>query len=144
MPPIVHHAIDVKAAPDACWNVLADLQTWPRWFPFCKNARSLSGNPWRLGGRIEITFLAGPVGLPVVVEVEELEPAKVVRWRGGRLGMSGNHSYTFGLNSPGLTRVTSHEEFSGLAARMIPRLVMDRLDGEVHRSMERFKTLVEK
>ena len=60
------------------------------------------------------------------------------------MGLSGNHSYTFAVNSPGLTRVTSHEEFSGAATRWIPRRVIDRLDGEVHSSMERFKTLVEK
>jgi hypothetical protein len=140
---IVHHAIDVKAAPDACWRAFSDLAAWPRWFPLCRNARSLDGDPWRLGGRIEIVFHAGPVGVPVVVEVRELEPAKVIRWQGGRMGLSGNHSYTFAVNSPGLTRVTSHEEFSGLAARWIPRKIIDRLDGEVHRSMERFKSLVE-
>jgi hypothetical protein len=140
---VVHHAIDVKAAPDACWRAFADLAAWPKWFPLCKNARSLDGNPWILGNRIEITFHAGPMGLPVVVKVEELDPANLVRWRGGRMGMTGNHSYSFSVNSPGLTRVTSHEEFSGLAAKWIPRAVVDRLDGEVHRSMERFKALVE-
>jgi hypothetical protein len=167
---IVHHAIDVKAAPDACWQKFVDLATWPSWFPLCKNARSLNGNPWQIGGRIEIVFHAGPVNVPVVVELEELEAAKdgepslgqtprgrgasreavpsglpvyKVRWKGGRLGLSGNHSYTFSVNSPGLTRVTSHEEFSGVATRWIPRRVMDRIDGEVHRSMERFKSLVE-
>jgi hypothetical protein len=137
---VVHHAIDVKAAPDECWRTFAELADWPKWFPLCKNVRSLDGNPWKLGNRIEIVFQPG---FPVVVKVEELEPAKIVRWRGGRLGMTGNHSYTFSVNSTGLTRVTSHEEFSGLASKWIPRAVVDRLDGEVHRSMERFKALVE-
>ena len=75
--------------------------------------------------------------------MRELEPAKRVRWVGGRLGMSGDHSYEFAVNSPGLTRVTSHEEFTGMAANWIPRAIVERIDGEVHRSMERFKTLVE-
>src|SRR5262245_18037742 len=140
---IVHHAIDVKAAPNRCWEKFVDLASWPEWFPLCKNARSLQGHPWRLGGRIEIVFHAGPLGVPVVVEVEELDPARVIRCRGGRMGLSGVHSYTFSVNSPGLTRVTSHEEFSGVAAKWIPRRIIDRIDGEVHRSMERFKSLVE-
>src|SRR3954462_8058839 len=109
---IVHHAIDVRAAPDACWDKFVELAAWPEWFPMCKSARWLNGGGWRVGARVEIRFHAGPVGVPVVVEVEELEPARLVRWRGGRMGLSGNHSYTFGVNSPGLTRVTSHEEFS--------------------------------
>ena len=140
---IVHHAIDVKAAPETCWQRFVDLATWPEWFPMCKGARSLTDHPWRLGGRIEIMFHAGPMAVPIAVEVEELTPGKLVRWRGGKLGLSGNHSYTFSVNSPGLTRVTSHEEFSGVTARWIPRKVIDRIDGEVHRSMERFKSLVE-
>jgi hypothetical protein len=143
MSTVVHHAIDVAAAPEACWKLFADLALWPRWFPMCKSARALAGDPWRLGGKIEIVFQAGPVGMPVVVAVEELAPAKRVRWVGGRLGMSGNHSYDFEVNRTGLTRVTSHESFTGLATRWIPRTLFDRIDGEVHRSMERFKTLVE-
>ncbi len=142
MNPVVHHAIDVKAAPDACWRLFADLAKWPRWFPMCKSARA-DGDPWKLGGLIEIVFEAGPLGLPVTVEIKELEPARRVRWQGGRLGFSGNHYYEFTVNSPGLTRVTSHEEFSGLGAKWIPRKVVDRIDGEVHRSMERLKALVE-
>jgi hypothetical protein len=142
MPPVVHHAIDVKAAPEAVWRVFADLSAWPKWFPFCKSARNLDGD-WRLGSHMEIVFHAGPVGMPVTVELQELEPPRRVRWVGGRMGMSGNHFYTFSVNSPGLTRVTSHEEFSGLATRLIPRAVLERIDGEVHRSMERLKSLVE-
>src|SRR4051812_29010049 len=126
---IVHHAIDVKAPPEECWKRFVDLDAWPKWFPLCKNARSLGDNPWRVGGRIEIVFHAGPLGVPIVVELEELDPRKLVRWRGGRLGLSGNHSYTFSVNSPGLTRVTSHEEFSGMAARWIPGKVIERIDG---------------
>src|SRR5690349_21223255 len=113
MAPTVHHAIDVAAPPEVCWRALSDLSQWPRWFPMCKDARAVGGEPWRIGGRVEITFHAGPVPLPVTVEVKELEPGRIVRWVGGRMGMSGNHSYTFSVNSPGLTRVTSHEEFSG-------------------------------
>src|SRR4051812_8249233 len=131
---VVHHAIDVKAAPDACWQRLSDLSVWPEWFPMCKGARWLDGGSWKVGSRLEMTFHAGPLGVPVVVQVKELEPGKIVRWVGGRLGLSGNHSYTFSVNSPGLTRVTSHEEFSGMTARWLPRKVIERIDGEVHLS----------
>jgi hypothetical protein len=143
-PPVVRHAIDVAATPEACWKVLADLGTWPRWFPRLKYASVLGGDndPWRVGGRFEIVF---DFGLSVSVRpvVEEIEKARRVRWVGKGMGIQGNHSYTFETKSPGLTRVTSHEEFSGLGARLMTRRVVGLLDTEVHRSMERFKALVE-
>jgi hypothetical protein len=139
--PAIHHAIDVAATPEACWRVFADLSTWPEWFPLCKHAPHADGD-WRIGGKLELQF---DVGMPVsvTVTVEELEPGKRVRWVGGRLGVAGNHWYSFSVNSPGLTRVTSHEEFTGMATRFLPRVVVDRIDDEVHRSMARFKALVE-
>jgi hypothetical protein len=138
----VHHAIDVCATPEACWAVFCDLATWPSWFPMLRQARC--DLPWRVGGTLELTFGAGAgPGLSVRCLVEEVDPARRVRWVGGRLGVRGNHAYTFDVNSPGLTRVTSHEDFSGAAMRLIPRTLIERMDDEVHRSMERFKSLVE-
>ncbi len=137
--PTVQHAIDVAAAPDACWRVFADLSTWTRWFPML---RAVDGE-LRLGGRLRLHFAAGPTSLPVDVTVEEFAPGKIVRWVGGKLGVRGNHAYLFDVRQPGSTRFTSREEFSGLGARLIAGPVFARLDGETHRSMERFKALVE-
>jgi hypothetical protein len=137
--PIVHHAIDVAASPDDCWRVFADLGSWPAWFPFLRAVRG----ELRIGGRLTLSIAAGPTALPLQVTVEELVAGERVRWRGGALGVTGNHSYSFSTPAPGLTRVTSHEEFSGLGARLIAGPIFDRFDGEVHQSMARFKALVE-
>jgi hypothetical protein len=137
--PIVHHAIDVAASPEACWRVFCELPGWPRWFPFL---RHVSGE-LALGARLTLAFAAGPATLPVHVTVAEWRPNELVRWIGGALGVRGNHSYSFSVHAPGLTRVTSSEEFSGLGARLITGPIFAKLDGEVHQSMERFKALVE-
>lgn len=141
---VVRHAIDVAASPEACWKVLADFATWPRWFPRARWASVLGEgrDPWRVGGRFEIVFDFG-VEVSVKTEVQELELARRVRWVGRAWGLTGDHAYTFESHAPGLTRVTSHEEFSGLGARLITGRVMKMLDFEVHQSMDRFKALVE-
>jgi hypothetical protein len=140
MPPsVVHHAIDVAATPEACWRLFSDLTTWTRWFPML---HAVAGE-LRAGGRLTLTFAAGPVHLPVEVRIEELRPGEIVRWVGGRLGIQGDHSYSFAVHHPGTTRVTSREAFSGFGARLISGPVLARLDGEVHQSMARFKALVE-
>jgi len=139
MGPTVQHAIDVAATPAECWRVFADLSTWTRWFPML---REVSGE-LRLGGRLKLGFIAGPTTLPVTVTIEELVPGERIRWKGGALGVRGDHSYLFAVNHPGLCRVTSRECFSGLGARLIAGPVFAKIDGEVHHSMERFKALVE-
>jgi hypothetical protein len=137
--PIVHHAIDVAASPEACWRVFADLGSWPAWFPFLRAVRG----ELRTGARLTLSIAAGPTALPLRVTVEELVPGQRVSWRGSALGVTGCHSYSFATPAAGLTRVTSHEEFSGLGARLIAGRVFDKFDGEVHQSMARFKALVE-
>lgn len=138
--PTVQHAIDVAATPEQCWRVFSDLGTWPRWFPFLRGVR---GDGLAPGGRLTLLFAAGPATLPVRVDIRELAPGVRVRWVGGALGVRGDHFFSFDVNNPGTTRVTSGECFSGLGARLIQGPVFAKLDGEVHHSMERFKALVE-
>jgi hypothetical protein len=136
--PVVEHAIEVAAPPEACWRVFADLDGWPRWFPFLSQVTGrLEAN-----GALRLRFAAGPVPFPVDVAIRELEPGARVRWVGGALGVQGDHSYAFTATEHG-TRVSSREEFSGVGARLIPRVVLARLDGEVERSMRKLKALVE-
>lgn len=137
--PTVHHAIDVAATPDDCWRVFSDLATWTRWFPML---RAVEGE-LRAGGRLRLSFAAGPASFPVEVTIEEYRPRELVRWVGGRLGVRGDHFYSFSVNNPGTTRVTSRECFSGIGARLITGPIFEKLDGETHQSMERFKALVE-
>jgi hypothetical protein len=137
--PIVHHAIDVAATPDACWRVFCDLAGWPRWFPFLREVRG----ELRSGGELRLSIAAGPTALPIRVTVAELVAGERVRWTGGALGVRGDHGYEFAVRAPGLTRVTSREEFSGWGARLIAGPIFDRLDSETHQSMARFKALVE-
>jgi hypothetical protein len=142
--PTVRHAIDVAASPEACWKVLTDFNTWPRWFPRAKYAAVLGSDvdPWRVGGRFEIVFDFG-LSVSVKPTVEEIQRARHVRWVGKGWGITGDHAYTIETHAGGLTRVTSSESFSGLGARLMTRAILDRLDGEVHRSMSRFKEIVE-
>jgi hypothetical protein len=146
MPRIAHHAVDVAAKPADCWRAVLDLASWPRWFPYLRSARMLDGDggeDWRIGQRIRMVFALGPVRVPVTSVVEELEAERIVRWVGKGFGVTGNHAYTIEVKAPGATRVTSHEEFSGPAARLMTSLIFDRIDREAHESMARFKALVE-
>lgn len=138
--PTVQHAIDVAASPERCWQLFSDVAGWPRWFPFLRGVRGEGLAP---GGRLTLLFAAGPATLPIPIEIRELAWGARVRWVGGALGVRGDHFFSFAVNNPGTTRVTSAECFSGWGARLIQGPVLTKLDGEVHRSMERFRALVE-
>jgi uncharacterized protein YndB with AHSA1/START domain len=141
----VHHAIDVAAPPERVWGVLTDLSTWTRWFPFLRDVRVHGGaaDPWRVGARFTMRFAAGPLALPVTVTVEECDAPYKVRWVGGRLGLRGDHAYTIDVRAKGVTRFTSHEEFTGPLSRLVAGPVFARLDDATHRSMDLFRNLVE-
>jgi hypothetical protein len=143
---VAHHAIDVAASPEECWRALADLESWPRWFPFLRSARALDGapNPWHVGGRMKLVFGLGLVRVPVTTVVQEIDPARKVRWLGKGFGVSGDHAYTIEARAKNATRVTSHEEFTGLGTRFMTEGIFQRIDSEAHRSMARFKAWVER
>ena len=147
---IFHHAIDVHAGRDAVWQSFADLASWPRWFPWLSQASALpderlaDGAPFCVGGELELHIAAGPLGQKRVrVVVRECERGHRVRWTGSLLGVKVNHVYSFEDKAAGATRVTSHAEIEGFAARLLRGAVFDRIDREAHESLARFKHLVE-
>jgi hypothetical protein len=147
---IFHHAIDVHAPRDAVWRSFADLSAWPRWFPRLTQATALAderlaeGAPFCVGGELELRISAGPLGEKRVrVVVRECERGHRVRWTGTLLGVKVNHVYSFEEKAPGATRVTSHEEIEGFAARLLRGAVFDRIDREAHESLRHLKALIE-
>src|SRR5260370_30692058 len=118
--PVVAHAVAVAAPLEECFRVLADLEAWPRWFPYLARA----AGELRVGGKLLLTFAAGNKPFPVTVAIEELAPEAphaVIRWSGGAYGLRGRHTHSFADNAAGGTRVSWREEISGFAARLLPR-----------------------
>jgi uncharacterized protein YndB with AHSA1/START domain len=137
--PIVEHSVDVAAPPAECFRVFADLEAWPRWFPYLARA----AGELRVGGKLELTFAAGEKPIPITVAIEELAPQSLIRWSGGAYGLRGRHTHSFASNDTGGTRVAWREEISGFAARLITRRLLERIDLEVQTAMGKLKALVE-
>lgn len=148
MPRVVHHDIDVAAPPEACWRVLSDLGRFPEWFPRLARAQALlpgpGQTPFQPGGRFELHFDFGRVKVPVRCDVTEAVAGERLRWIGRGWGITGDHAYSLKVRHPGLTRVTSHEELSGAGTLLLTGRIFDRVDEEVHASMDRLKALIER
>jgi uncharacterized protein YndB with AHSA1/START domain len=137
--PVVEHAVDVAAPPDACYRVFADLEAWPRWFPYL--ARAVG--ELRAGGKLHLTFAAGDKPIPLTLAVEEVERGAFVRWTGGAYGLRGRHTHSFADNASGGTRVAWREEITGLASRLLTAGALAKIEGEVATAMDKLKALVE-
>jgi uncharacterized protein YndB with AHSA1/START domain len=137
--PVVEHAVDVAAPPEECYRVFADLEAWPRWFPYLARA----AGELRVGGKLHLTFAAGDKPIPITVAVDEVAPRAMVSWSGGAYGFRGRHTHSFADNAAGGTRVSWREEISGIAARLITRNLLERMHDEVRAAMHKLKALVE-
>lgn len=68
----------VTAAPAAVWQVLTDLDDWPKWGPTVSGAELTDATALELGVRGKVYT---PVGLPLPFTITEFEPGRRWAWR---------------------------------------------------------------
>jgi len=101
-PAVARSEIDIAAAAEVVWAVLADIAAWPTWNPDVKSATvegpvggrdafSLKGRAWT----IKSTF-------------QRVEPPRLVGWTGTTFGMKAIHVHRLERRVH-QTVVTSHE-----------------------------------
>lgn len=74
--PTVERAI---AAPRwAAWDVITDLDAWPRWGPTVRGAELSETGPLRLGSRGKVWT---PVGVPLPFEITEFDDGHAWAWK---------------------------------------------------------------
>ena len=67
----------IRASRAAIWQVLADVERWPRWTPTVLNVQPLTNHGLRVGSRYRIVQ---PKLRPAVYEVTECVPHQAFTW----------------------------------------------------------------
>ncbi len=79
---------DVAARPPIVWLVISQIEKWPDWNPICLEARKLSEEIWRPGGRFEAVIATAKGSYRLVLTVMEAEQGRRISCRSKRLGFS--------------------------------------------------------
>ncbi|BBY80953.1 MULTISPECIES: SRPBCC family protein [Mycolicibacterium] len=68
---------DIPAPADTVWQILVDLDAWPRWGPTVSGA-ALDGPGFELGATGRVWT---PVGVPLPFTISDLDPGRMWGWR---------------------------------------------------------------
>jgi uncharacterized protein YndB with AHSA1/START domain len=77
--------IEVDAPPEATWQAVADLASWPAWTASIERLQPLDGPQLASGGRFRIKQPAMP---PLVWTVTDLQPGTSFSWRSSSAGVT--------------------------------------------------------
>jgi hypothetical protein len=140
----LHAEVEIEATPDRVWAVLTDFAAYQDWNPFIVQA---AGRPVP-GTRLELRMgLAGRRPTTIRPQVLEADPGRRLRWLGRVLvpGLfDGEHTFTIRAAGPGRARLTQHEEFRGVLAPLVLRMIAEPTLASFHQMNQALKKRVER
>ena len=115
-------AIKIQARAETIWSILTDAPRYPTWN---STVEKIDGRI-ALGEKVIAHAKASP-GRAFPLTVAEFEPGRRMVWRGGMpLGLfTGMRTFSLTPQADGSVMFDMREEFSGLLAPLITRLIPD-------------------
>lgn len=117
--------IEIAAAPERIWLILADFAAYPDWNPFIRSIQGTARQGARLEVRIQPGGAKGMTFRPIVLAAH---PGRELRWLGHLLvpGLfDGEHRFLIEPVAGGKTRFRQSERFNGILVGLF-RKSLDR------------------
>lgn len=111
-PVFARSEIQVEAAPEIVWGLMADIEGWPVWNPDVKSA-SLRGE---VTEGTEFRWKAGPG--TITSTLRRVDPPRLMAWTGKTLGIRAIHVWRLEPRD-GKTLVRTEESWEGLLSRVL-------------------------
>lgn len=133
--------IEIDAAPERVWEVLADLDSYAEWNPHVTSGRG----ELRAGESIEITVdRIGDKPRTMTVRVSAVDPPRRLQWIGtvgSKWLFEGRHTFDLHSLDDGHSRVVNHEQVSGLLTSFVlsedPERDYERMNRALKERVER-------
>ena len=122
--------IELPVSAEAAWDVVADIDTWPRFLPGVSRARiihSTGSDDAHPGPGAEFRWTSA--GVPLRSRVEVADPARELTWTGVAFWLVAVHRNTLEPFSDDACRLTSEESMAGLGAPWL--MPVDKLERQL-------------
>jgi uncharacterized protein YndB with AHSA1/START domain len=129
--------VEIGATADVVWDVLTDVDAWPRWNAEVKSATISSA----VAPGTEFRWKAGPG--TIQSRIERAERPRLVAWTGRTFGISAIHVWRLEPHDA-RTHVTTEESMDGLPARLLRGMVQKNLDKSLDAWLRGLKTQAER
>jgi hypothetical protein len=128
--------IEIDAPPEAAWEVLTAIGSWPDWNP---DVKSVSVEDAVEEGT-EFRWKAGAG--TITSTVAQVDAPRRIVWTGTSFGIKAIHVHTLEARS-GSTLVRTEESFDGLLARVFRGRLQRTLDTSLDNELRHLKAAVE-
>ena len=108
--------VDIDAAPEAVWAVLADVERWPEWTRSMTLVRRLEDGPFGKGSTVRVRQ---PGLLPAVYTVTEYEPGQAFSWAAKAPGVTVTGDHHVGPRGDGQAAVRLAVRLTGVLAPLV-------------------------
>lgn len=136
-PVVAAEEIEIAASQQAVWDVLTDLESWPRWNPDVKSL-SLQGD---LAQGSVFRWRAGPG--TITSTIQQVEPPSRIAWTGTTFGIKAKHVYGLEARGEG-TLVRTEESYEGVVARLLRGSLRKTLEKGLSDGLRYLKTEAER
>ena len=136
-PVIATDEIEIAASPEAVWDLLTDLESWPRWNP---DVRSMSVQDGLAPGSV-FRWKAGPG--TITSTIQDVEPPRRIAWTGTTFGIKAKHVYRLEPRGAA-TLVHTEESYEGLVVRLLRGSLQKTLEKGLSDGLRYLKAEAEK
>lgn len=136
-PVIARSEIEIQADPDTIWDVLVDINNWPRWNPDIKSA-SLEG---AVAEGSKFRWKARSISITSIFQ--EVDKPRLLGWTGKTMGIKAVHIWKLEPKED-TTIARTEESWEGPLTRVMKGSAQDMLQKSIDSGLQYLKQEIEK
>ena len=117
---VFESSIDINAPVEKVWELIDELEEWPKWMPSIRKIERVSAGPLTVGSQLSVTAKVSGLTVKLLMTITKFVPERNVVMEGKALGTKLTRFYTLEPVN-GKTKVTIGGEVCGFLAWLARR-----------------------